>query len=90
MCLCSAISVTSADNDFKKYLSAKKSSTEYLPGSIVGMYQNWSISYWESDIHFIDVDTGALVKTITGFILFIALRSSLFYFDRWYGRDNRG
>ncbi|KAI3655517.1 hypothetical protein MP638_004115, partial [Amoeboaphelidium occidentale] len=67
LCLCAAISVTSADNEFKKYLSAKKSSFDYLPGSLVGMYKNWHISYVDSDIHFIDVDTGALVKTITGF-----------------------
>ncbi|KAI3656956.1 hypothetical protein MP638_004215, partial [Amoeboaphelidium occidentale] len=65
LCLCAAISVTSADNDFKKYLSAKKSTVDYLPVSIVGMYKNWHISYVDSDIHFIDVDTGALVKTIT-------------------------
>ncbi|KAI3655594.1 hypothetical protein MP638_005770, partial [Amoeboaphelidium occidentale] len=65
MCLCAAISVTSADNEFKKYLSAKKSSFDYLPASIVGMYKNWTISYVDNDIHFIDVDTGALVKTIT-------------------------
>jgi hypothetical protein len=60
------MSVTSADNEFKKYLSAKKSSLDYHPSSIVGMYKNWSVSFWDSDIHFIDVDTGALAKTITG------------------------
>ncbi|KAI3655802.1 hypothetical protein MP638_005870, partial [Amoeboaphelidium occidentale] len=65
LCLCAAIQVTSADNDFKKYLSAKKSSIDYLHSSIVGVYKNWHISYWEGDIQFIDVDTGALVKTIT-------------------------
>ncbi|KAI3655785.1 hypothetical protein MP638_003108, partial [Amoeboaphelidium occidentale] len=65
LCLCAAISVTSTDNDFKKYMSAKKSSLDYLPASIVGMYKNWCVSFWDSDIHFIDVDTGALVKTIT-------------------------
>ncbi|KAI3659953.1 hypothetical protein MP638_004980, partial [Amoeboaphelidium occidentale] len=66
LCLCAAVSVSSTDNDFMKYLSAKKSSVDYLPGSLVGVYKNWLISFWESDIHFIDVDTGALVKTIIG------------------------
>ncbi|KAI3659730.1 hypothetical protein MP638_005204, partial [Amoeboaphelidium occidentale] len=66
LCLCAAISVTSTDNDFKKYLSAKKSSFDYLPASIVGMFKNWTISLGESEVHFIDVDTGALVKTIIG------------------------
>ncbi|KAI3655662.1 hypothetical protein MP638_003673, partial [Amoeboaphelidium occidentale] len=65
MCLCAAVHVTSADNDFKKYLSAKKSSFEYIPMRMVGMYKNWCVSFWDSDIHFIDVDTGALAKTIT-------------------------
>ncbi|KAI3660390.1 hypothetical protein MP638_005404, partial [Amoeboaphelidium occidentale] len=65
LCICAAVSVSSTDNDFMKYLSAKKSSFEYIPMRMVGMYKNWSISYWDSDIHFIDVDTGALVKTIT-------------------------
>jgi hypothetical protein len=64
--LCVAISVTSADNELKKYLSAKKSSHDYLPASIVGMYKNWSVSFWDNEVHFIDVDTGALAKTITG------------------------
>ncbi|KAI3655590.1 hypothetical protein MP638_002298, partial [Amoeboaphelidium occidentale] len=66
LCLCAAISVTSTDNDFKKYLSAKKSSFDYLPASTVGMYKNWTISFWANGVHFIDVDTGALVKTIIG------------------------
>jgi hypothetical protein len=64
--LCVAISVTSADNELKKYLSVKKSFFDYLPGSIVGMYENWSVSFLDSDIHFIDVDTGALARTISG------------------------
>ncbi|KAI3655967.1 hypothetical protein MP638_003457, partial [Amoeboaphelidium occidentale] len=65
LCLCAAISVTSTDNDFKKYMSAKKSSFDYLPASIVGMYKNWTISFYDNQVHFIDVDTGALAKTIT-------------------------
>jgi hypothetical protein len=72
LCLYVAISVTSADNEFKKYLSAKKSSFDYIPGSIVGMYKNWSVSFWDNEVHFIDVDTGALVKTITGLIFHIS------------------
>jgi hypothetical protein len=78
---CVAVSVTSADNELKKYLSAKKSSLDYLPSSIVGMYKNWHISFWDRDIHFIDVDTGALVKTITGLIFLISLLCSLIHFD---------
>jgi hypothetical protein len=81
MCLCAAIQVTSADNDFKKYLSAKKPSFDLFPSSIVGMYQNWLINYWEGDINFIDVDTGALVKTIIGLIFLTSLLCSLIHFD---------
>jgi hypothetical protein len=64
--LCVAISVTSADNELKKYLSAKQLSFELGPSSIVGIYKNWAIIGSENGIELIDVDTGARIKTITG------------------------
>lgn len=64
MCLCVAVQVSSADNELQKYMSAKKASNDYLPDGIVGIYKNWSISRLDYGVHIIDVDTGALVKTI--------------------------
>lgn len=64
--LCAAISATSADNEFKKYISAKQTSFEFVNTFAVGIYKNWTIISSENGIELIDVDTGARVKTITG------------------------
>jgi hypothetical protein len=67
--LCAAISATSADHEFKKYLSAKQLSFQFVNSLAAGIYKNWTIIGSENGIELIDVDTGARVKTITGLLL---------------------
>ncbi|KAI3660487.1 hypothetical protein MP638_004316, partial [Amoeboaphelidium occidentale] len=54
------------DNSFDKYLSIKESSGNFVSSEILGMYKNHLITFWNKNIYMTDVDTGRLIKTISG------------------------
>ncbi|KAI3655701.1 hypothetical protein MP638_002575, partial [Amoeboaphelidium occidentale] len=54
------------DNSFDKYLSIKESSGNFVSFGILGMYKNHLITFWNNNIYITDVDTGRLIKTISG------------------------
>jgi hypothetical protein len=55
-----------SDNSLAKYLTAKKPSFQINELYKHGMYENLLIGSIAGNIYMVDIDTGILVKTITG------------------------
>jgi hypothetical protein len=60
------LATTNSDNAFNKYLSIKKPQAAFGPRGIIGIYKNYLLTTANNNLYMVDVETGLLVKTITG------------------------
>ncbi|KAI3656330.1 hypothetical protein MP638_001374 [Amoeboaphelidium occidentale] len=59
------LAATNSDNTFNKYLSIKKPQGSGPP-VILGMYKNYLLTFSSNNVFMVDVETGFLVKTLSG------------------------